>query len=459
MQIYNTLSRKKETYIPQDQIKVYVCGVTPYDEAHLGHARPSIVWDVIKRYFNYQGYTVKMVQNFTDVDDKIIARSLREKRPALEISDYYSKRYLEAMDKLGVVRCDYYPRVSQYIIKIIEMVKGLIEKGHAYESSGDVYFKVNSFPAYGKLSGRNVEELRAGTRLAVEENKQDPVDFALWKSAKPGEISWSSPWGEGRPGWHIECSAMALDLLGESFDFHGGGLDLIFPHHENEIAQSEAYTGKQFVSFWIHNGLITIDNEKMSKSLGNFVTVEDLLRENTKEEIRFYILSTHYRTPLNFTWEGLKESAKGLKRLNNSFRSWQEEAKPLDWQNFSELNELEKRFKDAMDDDFNTAQALGVLFDLNRLGNQYLQQNDKRLGAALKLMHELGGILGIIKEKEEKAIQTDLLDKVVEILLELRLAAKKEKNWALADKIREQLLEAGIILEDSTSATRWKVKD
>lgn len=459
MQIYNTLSRKKETYIPQDQIKVYVCGVTPYDEAHLGHARPSIVWDVIKRYFNYQGYTVKMVQNFTDVDDKIIARSLREKRPALEISDYYSKRYLEAMDKLGVVRCDYYPRVSQYIIKIIEMVKGLIEKGHAYESSGDVYFKVNSFPTYGKLSGRNVVELRAGTRLAVEENKQDPVDFALWKSAKPGEISWSSPWGEGRPGWHIECSAMALDLLGESFDFHGGGLDLIFPHHENEIAQSEAYTGKQFVSFWIHNGLITIDNEKMSKSLGNFVTVEDLLRENTKEEIRFYILSTHYRTPLNFTWEGLKESAKGLKRLNNSFRSWQEEAKPLDWQNFSELNELEKRFKDAMDDDFNTAQALGVLFDLNRLGNQYLQQNDKRLGAALKLMHELGGILGIIKEKEEKAIQTDLLDKVVEILLELRLAAKKEKNWALADKIREQLLEAGIILEDSTSATRWKVKD
>ncbi len=459
MQIYNTLSRKKETYIPQDQIKVYVCGVTPYDEAHLGHARPSIVWDVIKRYFNYQGYTVKMVQNFTDVDDKIIARSLREKRPALEISDYYSKRYLEAMDKLGVVRCDYYPRVSQYIIKIIEMVKGLIEKGHAYESSGDVYFKVNSFPTYGKLSGRNVEELRAGTRLAVEENKQDPVDFALWKSAKPGEISWSSPWGEGRPGWHIECSAMALDLLGESFDFHGGGLDLIFPHHENEIAQSEAYTGKQFVSFWIHNGLITIDNEKMSKSLGNFVTVEDLLRENTKEEIRFYILSTHYRTPLNFTWEGLKESAKGLKRLNNSVRSWQEEAKPLDWQNFSELNELEKRFKDAMDDDFNTAQALGVLFDLNRLGNQYLQQNDKRLGAALKLMHELGGILGIIKEKEEKAIQTDLLDKVVEILLELRLAAKKEKNWALADKIREQLLEAGIILEDSTSATRWKVKD
>lgn len=459
MQIYNTLSRKKETYIPQDQIKVYVCGVTPYDEAHLGHARPSIVWDVIKRYFNYRGYKVKMIQNFTDVDDKIIARSLREKRPALEISNYYSKRYLEAMDKLGVTRCDYYPRVSEYIIKIIEMVKGLIEKGYAYESLGDVYFKVNSFSAYGKLSGRNVEELRAGTRFAVEENKQDPVDFALWKSAKPGEISWPSPWSEGRPGWHIECSAMALDLLGESFDFHGGGLDLIFPHHENEIAQSEAYTGKQFVRFWIHNGLITIDNEKMSKSLGNFVTVEDLLRENTKEEIRFYILSTHYRSPLNFTWEGLKESAKGIKRLNNSFRSWQEEAKPLDWQNYSELNELEKRFKDAMDDDFNTAQALGVLFDLNRLGNQYLHRNDNRLGAAFKLMHELGGILGIIKEEEEKATQTDLLDKVMEILLELRIAAKKEKNWALADKIRDQLLEVGIVLEDTASETRWKVKD
>ncbi len=459
MQIYNTLARKKETYIPQGQIKVYVCGVTPYDEAHLGHARPSIIWDVIKRYFNYKGYSVKIIQNFTDIDDKIIARSQKEKRSALEISNYYSKRYLEAMDKLGVARCDFYPRVSEYIEKIIEMIKGLIERGHAYESSGDVYFKVESFPAYGKLSGRNVEELRAGTRFAVEQNKQDPVDFALWKSAKPGEISWPSPWGEGRPGWHIECSAMALDLLGEGFDFHGGGLDLIFPHHENEIAQSEAYTKKQFVRFWIHNGLITIDNEKMSKSLGNFVTVDDLLKESNKEEIRFYILSTHYRTPLNFTWEGLKESAKGLKRLNNSFRSWQEEAKPLDWQDYSELSELERCFQDAMDDDFNTARAIGVLFDLNRLGNQYLQNKDKRLGAALKLMHELGGILGIIKEKEEKVAEASLLSRVMEILLELRIQAKNEKNWDLADKIRDQLLEVGIVLEDTASATRWKVKD
>ncbi|HHY18464.1 MAG TPA: cysteine--tRNA ligase [Firmicutes bacterium] len=309
MLIYNTLSRKKEEFVPKNTVKIYVCGVTPYDEAHLGHARPSIIWDVIRRYLEYTGHKVKMVQNFTDVDDKIIARSLKENRPALEISRYYSERYLNSMDMLGVKRCDYYPKVSEYIDEIIKMVEGLIEKGHAYEANGDVYFSVESFSEYGKLSGRNVEELRAGARIAVDENKKDPTDFALWKRAKEGEVSWDSPWGKGRPGWHIECSAMSLDLLGENFDFHGGGLDLIFPHHENEIAQSEAFTGKEFVDFWVHNGLITINNEKMSKSLGNFVTVDDLLAKNNKEEIRFYILSTHYRSPLNFTWDGLADSA------------------------------------------------------------------------------------------------------------------------------------------------------
>ncbi len=455
MLVYNTLTRKKEEFTPQDIIKIYVCGVTPYDEAHLGHARPSIIWDVIRRYLNYQGHQVKMVQNFTDVDDKIIARSLKEKRSALEVSKYYSERYLDSMDKLGVKRCDLYPRVSEYIEKIIAMVQGLIDKGHAYEANGDVYFSVESFPQYGKLSGRNVDELRAGARIAVDELKHDPADFALWKKAKAGEINWPSPWGPGRPGWHIECSAMSLDLLGENIDFHGGGLDLIFPHHENEVAQSEAYTGTDFVRFWVHNGLITIDNEKMSKSLGNFVTVDDLLRESSKEEIRFYILSTHYRSPLNFTWEGLKESSKGWKRLNNAYNTWKKESGKKEWQQINELVEIEKRFCVAMDDDFNTAQAIGVLFDLTRIGNQYLQEGNENLGAALNLLEILGQILGIIRAEEA----TGLIDDVMKILIDLRLGARKDKNWALADSIRDRLAEIGIILEDTPQGTRWKVDD
>lgn len=455
MLIYNTLSRKKEEFVPKNTVKIYVCGVTPYDEAHLGHARPSIIWDVIRRYLEYTGHKVKMVQNFTDVDDKIIARSLKENRPALEISRYYSERYLNSMDMLGVKRCDYYPKVSEYIDEIIKMVEGLIEKGHAYEANGDVYFSVESFSEYGKLSGRNVEELRAGARIAVDENKKDPTDFALWKRAKEGEVSWDSPWGKGRPGWHIECSAMSLDLLGENFDFHGGGLDLIFPHHENEIAQSEAFTGKEFVDFWVHNGLITINNEKMSKSLGNFVTVDDLLAKNNKEEIRFYILSTHYRSPLNFTWDGLADSARGLKRLNNSYNTWKKESTPKDYRNITELVELEKKFQDAMEDDFNTAQAIGVLFDLNRLGNQYLQNGDEKLGAALKLMETLGGILGILREEEVSG----LIDDVMNILIDIRLEARKEKNWELSDKIRDRLSDIGVVLEDTPQGTRWKVKD
>ncbi|MDD2430156.1 MAG: cysteine--tRNA ligase [Firmicutes bacterium] len=461
MQIYNTLTRKKEKYVPHDQIKVYVCGVTPYDEAHLGHARPSIVWDVIRRYFNYLGYSVKMVQNFTDVDDKIIARSIKENRSALEISNYYSKRYLEAMDNLGVQRCDKYPKVSDYINKIISFIEGLIEKGHAYEANGDVYFSVASFDGYGKLSGRNVDELRAGARIDIDEIKKDPADFALWKRAKPGEISWSSPWGEGRPGWHIECSTMSLDLLGESFDFHGGGLDLIFPHHENEVAQSEAYTNKQFVNFWIHNGLITVDNEKMSKSLGNFITVEDLLRENTKEEIRFYILSSHYRTPLNFTWNGLKECAKGLKRINNSYNSWRKKVDPISWQGIEELEDIESRFRDAMDDDFNTAQALGVMFELCHVGNGYLRSEDPKLRGALSLLQALGNILGILKEEEPKetVLEESLVDDVLDILLEIRQDAKTEKNWALSDRIRDKLASVGIVLEDTAQGTRWRLVD
>ena len=461
MQIYNSLTRKKERFEPHDNIKVYVCGVTPYDDAHLGHARPSIVWDAIRRYFNYLGYSVTMVQNFTDVDDKIIARSIQENRPALEISNYYSQRYMEAMDALGVLRCAKYPKVSAYIEKIIEFIDGLIKKGHAYVADGDVYFSVASFPEYGKLSGRNVEELLCGVRVSVDEAKKDPADFALWKKAKEGEISWPSPWGEGRPGWHIECSTMSLDLLGENFDFHGGGLDLIFPHHENEIAQSEAYTDKPFARFWIHNGLITIDDEKMSKSLGNFISIEDLLKESSKEEIRFYILSHHYRTPMNFTWNRLKECAKGLKRLNNSYNTWRKATEPKAWQGIKELEDIEARFRAAMEDDFNTAQAMGILFELCSVGNGYLKANDPKLGGALMLLETLGGIFGVLREEEpeEEVLDDSLTSCLLDILLEIRQDAKKEKNWGLADKIRDKLSEAGIALEDTPEGTRWRLID
>lgn len=512
--VYDTLTRTQREFQPRDpgRVTIYVCGVTPYDEAHIGHARPAVVWDVIRRYLEYRGYSVHLVQNFTDIDDKVIARGRELGRDPLEISRHYSQRYLEDMAALGVKPAHQYPRVSEHIPEIVEMVRTLVEKGHAYEASGDVYFRVASFPEYGKLSGRSVDELRAGARVEPGEAKESPEDFALWKAARPGEPSWPSPWGPGRPGWHIECSAMALRYLGNGFDMHGGGVELVFPHHENEIAQSEAYTGEApFVRYWVHNGLVTLREEKMSKSLKNFVTVRELLDRYPAGAIRLYLLSAHYRAPLEFDTERLDEARRAWERLGNALRSLDEvlerevaagdEALAAAARLGEEAGRARERFRMAMEDDFNTPQALAALFDLARAGNAAVSlllrggplslSGDARDGLlrARTALAELGGILGVVESPctpsggaaarfdhgsdqaqggEDAAVERvggavgtggwDALGReLLGVLLDLRARARGEKNWALADLIRGRLGELGITLEDTPLGTRWRL--
>jgi len=478
--VYDTLTRTRRDLQVRDpgQVSIYVCGVTPYDEAHIGHARPSVVWDVIRRYLEYRGYRVRLVQNFTDIDDKVIARARELGKDPLELSREYAQRYLEDMSALGVKPADHYPRVSEHIPDIVEMVRVLVQKGYAYEASGDVYFRVSSFPEYGKLSGRSVEELRAGARVEPGEAKENPEDFALWKAAKPGEPAWPSPWGPGRPGWHIECSAMALRYLGNGFDMHGGGIELVFPHHENEIAQSEAFTGEApFVRYWVHNGLVTMREEKMSKSLKNFVTVRDLLRQYPAGAIRLYLLSAHYRAPLEFDTGHLDDARRAWERLQNAVRSLDEvlthditadqEALAAAAQLGAEAERARERFQAAMDDDFNTPQALAVLFDLARSSNAVVSLllrggplplgGDARDGLvrAREVFTQLGGVLGVVTPapEGESLRWRELLD----LLVEVRARARQEKNWALADLIRERLSGMGIVLEDTPLGTRWRL--
>ncbi|MCK9524851.1 MAG: cysteine--tRNA ligase [Limnochordia bacterium] len=468
VQVYNTMTQRKEEFVPREpgKMSVYVCGVTPYSDTHLGHARPSVIWDVIKRFFRMLGYETLHVQNFTDVDDKIIKRSLDEDVPALEISKRYIAEYLASMDALGVERADMYPKVSEHMPEIIELVERLVEKNHAYSAEGDVFFNVASFPEYGKLSKQKLEELRQGTRFEVDPAKRGAADFALWKDAKPGEPAWQSPWGEGRPGWHIECSAMSLKYLGEAFDFHGGGNDLIFPHHENEIAQSEAATGSPLARYWVHNGMLKLKDAKMSKSIGNVISVQELLKRYPKELLRFYLLSTHYRSALEFYEGKLEEVSKGWTRLNDSYRTLQDDLKQADdgdpvsdGETLETLARLETDLVEALADDFNTAMAFGILFEVVREINGYKHRQGRGQEVLQKasdvLQRFAGQIFGVLQQ--EQAQDDSLAESLLDLLLGLRQELRKQKNFALSDQIRDQLASLGVTIEDTPQGPRWKV--
>jgi cysteinyl-tRNA synthetase len=469
IQVYNTLSQTKEEFVPREpeKVSIYVCGVTPYSDTHLGHARPSVVWDVIKRFLRMLGYETYHVQNFTDVDDKIIARSLEEGVPALELSKHYIAEYLASMDALGVERADVYPKVSEHMSEIIELVDALVQKEHAYSAGGDVFFHVASFPQYGKLSKQKLEELRQGTRFDVDPSKRDPADFALWKEAKPGEPSWVSPWGEGRPGWHIECSAMSLKYLGAAFDFHGGGNDLIFPHHENEIAQSEAATDKELARYWVNNGMVNFKDAKMSKSIGNVISVKELVKRYPRGLLRFYLLSTHYRSSLEFYDGKLDEMRRGWSRLNDAVlnlesdlpHAVQGELSDLDRETLQTLDRLERDLVAALADDFNTAMAFGFLFDLVREINAYRHKQANQhevLQKALKILKLYAGdILGVLHL--EQGERDGLVDSLLDVLLGLREELRRQKNFTLSDQIRDQLSRLGVTIEDTPQGPRWKV--
>lgn len=468
--VYNTMTRRKEVFQPQEpgKVSIYVCGVTPYNEPHIGNARPFVTWDAIRRFFKRSGYEVHYVQNFTDVDDKIIRVAHEQNASWKEIADRYIASYFQALDALNVRRADIYPRVSETISEIISMVEGLIERGYAYELEGDVYYSVEKFAGYGKLSGRTLEDMLAGARVEVDERKRNPMDFALWKAAKPGEPSWDSPWGRGRPGWHIECSTMSLKFLGERFDFHGGGSDLIFPHHENEIAQSQAYCGDShsFARYWVHNGFITIHAEKMSKSLGNFFTVADLLKKYPGEVVRFFILQTHYRSPLDFSDERLQNAQASLARLEkakeNAVLLMEREGTADTAKDVAAAaKNAQDAFYEAMRDDFNTALAISYLFAVAKEINVYYNDVVNR-GVAFDAAHfavvrqvfdDMAEVIGVLERSEERTPDGDA---AVEALIEERLAARKAKNWARADEIRDALKAQGILLEDSAAGTRWK---
>ena len=474
LKVYNTLTKKKEEFKPQEPGKasMYVCGVTPYNYPHIGNARPFVTWDVIKRYLRKSGYEVKHIQNFTDMDDKIIKAANTEGVEWNVITDRYIKGYFESIDALNVQRADIYPKVTEHIPDIIAMVEKIIENGYGYVVDGDVYFSVESFPEYGKLSGRKLEDMQAGARVEVDTRKKNPMDFALWKSAKPGEPYWESPWGKGRPGWHIECSTMSLKYLGETFDFHGGGSDLIFPHHENEIAQSQCSCGNcnSFAQYWLHNGFITIDGEKMSKSLNNFFTVPEILEEYPGEVVRFFILRTHYRSPLDFDRDRIKDAHAGLQRLRNALElgeSLSDRAGNTDAD--VELAQMADKamadFCEAMDDDFNTALAIGYMFTLSKEINIYAN-NVINKGAAYDKGHfehvmdvyrDMAKVIGIFEGSLEMPVKEgELSPEAIEALIAERAEAKKAKNWARADEIRDSLKEQGIILEDSAAGTKWK---
>ena len=453
MKVYNTLSAQEEEFVPQgDVVKMYVCGVTPYAESHLGHAMSYIVFDMVRRYLEFKGYKVKHVQNFTDIDDKIINRAQQARTTPGELAEKFIAQYFADMDRLNVRRADVYPRATEEVPKIIEVVKGLMGKGHAYASGGDVYFRVKSDADYGKLSHQSLDALQSGARVEVGVGKEHPLDFALWKAAKPGEPCWESPWGKGRPGWHIECSAMSMRYLGETLDIHGGGQDLIFPHHENEIAQSEGFTGvTPFVKYWMHNGFVQLGGEKMSKSLGVFVTLKQALDRFSPDALRLFILSSHYRSPINFSEEGIVAAEKGMERLRQAaFADPQRGSGSFNIEVLPEV--FRQRFIEAMDHDFNSAQALATLFDLVREINSGIDEgHDAR--RAQQTLRELSGVLGFSLEGPE----VDLAAKpFIDLLVSLRTELRKEKHWQMADRIRTSLKDLGVVLEDTPQGTVWK---
>jgi cysteinyl-tRNA synthetase len=463
MKIFNSMTRTKEEFIPlkAGEVNMYVCGPTVYDFFHIGNARTFIIFDTVRRYFEYSGYKVNYVQNFTDIDDKMINRANNEGITVKELGERFIKEYFKDADALGIERATFSPTATDYMEEIILFVSDLIEKGFAYEVDGDVYFDTKKFDEYGKLSGQNLEDLQAGARIRVDERKKDPMDFAIWKSEKPGEPSWNCPWGKGRPGWHIECSCMANKLLGETIDIHAGGADLKFPHHENEIAQSEAKNGKIFANYWMHSAYLNIENKKMSKSLNNFFTAREILKRYDAEVIRLFMLSAHYRTPLNFSDE-LLESAKASKeRLYNAIGNLE---RLLDEVSYIELTDKEKiylislngyeqKFIEKMDDDFNTADAISTIFDLIKdiNTNVSIDSSSELVKACLDLIRELGKSLSLLQDSTVCDISFD-----IENLIEQRQVARKEKNWVRADEIRDILKAEGIVLEDTPQGVRWK---
>ncbi len=457
LRIHNSLTGEREAFKPIEtgHVRIYVCGMTVYDLCHLGHARALVVFDAVVRYLRWIGYKVTYVRNITDIDDKIIRRAAENGESVEALTERYIAAMHEDCEALGVQPPDHEPRATESLASMLGLIERLIERGHAYVAeNGDVYFSVASFPGYGKLSGRRVDELRSGARIEPDEAKHDAVDFVLWKAAKPGEPAWPSPWGPGRPGWHIECSAMSRDLLGEHFDIHGGGVDLQFPHHENEIAQSECASGHPFVNYWMHNGHVRIDDEKMAKSLGNFFTVRDVLAHHDAEAVRFFLLSSHYRSPLNYTAEALDEAAGALERLYTALRSLPKAAP-------SEPNARE-RFREAMDDDFNTREALAVLFDLARMVNRYREQGDDAAAAGAGAeLRVLGRTLGLLERDPEAFLKggVDAMDEAeIEGLVERRRQAREARDFAEADRIRDELQARGIVLEDGPGGTTWRLE-
>lgn len=465
MKIYNTMTRKKEEFIPLEEgkVKMYVCGPTVYNFIHLGNARPFTVFDTLRRYFEYRGYEVTYIQNFTDVDDKIIKRSHEEGISPEEVAEKYIKEYFIDCDGLGIKRATVHPQVTDNIENIIVFIQDLIDKGYAYEAGGDVLFRTRKFEEYGKLSHQNIEELELGARIDVDDKKEDPLDFVLWKAKKEGEPGWQSPWGEGRPGWHIECSVMSNRYLGNTIDIHAGGQDLQFPHHENEIAQSECRNGHTFARYWMHNGYINVDGEKMSKSLGNFFTVRDISEKYDLGLVRFFLLATQYRNPVNFSDTVLEQAKAGLERLTNARDNAEFILGNLDDSGLRDeekdlaagLDKYRDRFIEAMDDDLNTADAISVIFELAKFMNTNIsdQSSNEFVQLNLDIFNELTGVLNIANKSVE---EDDSLSQKVEDLIAKRAQAKKEKNFALADQIRDELAAMGIAIEDTRQGVKWK---
>ena len=468
MKIYNTLTRKKEEFVPieEGKVKIYVCGPTVYNLIHIGNARPMVVFDTVRRYFAYKGYEVNYVSNFTDIDDKIIKKAIEDGSTADAVSTRYIEECIKDMDGLGIGKEMQHPLATQVIPDMIAMIETLIDKGFAYESNGTVYYRVRKFKVYGKLSGKNIDDLEAGHReikVAGEENKEDQLDFVLWKPKKEGEPAWDSPWGEGRPGWHIECSVMAKKFLGDEIDIHAGGEDLIFPHHENEIAQSEAANGVTFAKYWMHNGFLKINNEKMSKSLGNFLTVRDISEKYDLQVLRFFMLGAHYRNPVNFSDELMESAKNGLERIRTCAARLKELSGTSGESNVTDAEKtlleeavaFKTSFETAMDDDFNTADATASIFDLVKFINSNVSE-DSSAGFISELsdeLYELTGVLGLEISPEE-----EMAGEEIEALIEERNAARKNKDFARADEIRDELLEKGIVLEDTRDGVRWKRK-
>lgn len=462
IKVYNTLTKKKEEFKPlvAGKVKMYVCGPTVYNFFHIGNGRTFIVFDTIRRYFEYRGYEVEFVQNFTDIDDKMIKRANEENTTVKEVGDKYIKEYYKDADNLNIERATVNPRATEYITQIIDFVKGLVDKGYAYEVDGDVYFSTKKFGDYGKLSGQNIEDLQSGARISIDERKKDPMDFAIWKAQKSGEPAWKSPWGMGRPGWHIECSCMAKNILGDTIDIHAGGSDLAFPHHENEIAQSEALTGKTFANYWLHSAFVNVNNQKMSKSLNNFLTARAALEKFDADVIRFLMLSAHYRQQLNFSEELLLSAKASVERIYNTIYNLEnlldevrtthitdEEKKYL-----QSLNKYKEKYIEKMDDDFNTADAITAIFDLIKDVNinVNIDSSKELITDCLNLIRELGKPLGML----QKSTKVNLDDEIQKLVNE-RQQARKNKNWALADKIRDDLKSRGIVLEDTPQGIRW----